>query len=162
MKRVSESLKKIRITFRFLLSNLEKSGTFEPLAVEELRPVDQYIISTLQKLLAESKESYQSYNFSKILTTLQHHLSSELSAFYFDSSKDSLYSDSITSEKRKQIQTVLLYVLQTYSTILNPILPTLIQMCIRDRIRKRVVKLPLLKMHPLFLNWSVVNQMSNK
>ncbi|CCH57959.1 hypothetical protein TBLA_0A01600 [Henningerozyma blattae CBS 6284] len=126
MMRVSESLKKIRLTFKYLLGNLQEYSS-EPLRLGELRPIDLYMLAKLDDLLKESKANYESYSFSKILTSIQFHITNELSSFYFDISKDSLYSDSINSSKRKQIQTVLSRVLFTYVTILMPILPVLVQ-----------------------------------
>ncbi|CCE65489.1 hypothetical protein TPHA_0L01340 [Tetrapisispora phaffii CBS 4417] len=126
IKHVVEAMKKLRLTFRFLLGNLNNS-TYEILPYDELRRVDKYIIHSLNKLLTTTNELYKELNFSKVLTSLQYHLNNYLSAFYFDISKDSLYLDKIDSIKRKQIQTTLFHILDTYRFILFPIIPILIQ-----------------------------------
>ncbi|CAI4036833.1 hypothetical protein SMKI_16G1310 [Saccharomyces mikatae IFO 1815] len=127
MKHVGEALKKIRLTFRYLLSNLQKSRSFDILPIERLRRVDQYALYKVNELLKTTKEHYQNYNFSKVLITLQYHLNNDLSAFYFDISKDTLYSDEISSLTRRQVQTTLLHLLNSYRAILAPILPVMVQ-----------------------------------
>ncbi|QHS76690.1 isoleucine--tRNA ligase ISM1 [Saccharomyces paradoxus] len=127
MKHVGEALKKIRLTFRYLLSNLQKSQDFNLLPVEQLRRVDQYTLYKINELLKTTREYYQNYNFSKVLITLQYHLNNELSAFYFDISKDTLYSDQISSLTRRQVQTTLFHILNAYRAILAPILPIVVQ-----------------------------------
>lgn len=120
-------MKKIRLTFRYLLSNLQKSRSFDILPIERLRRVDQYALYKVNELLKTTKEHYQNYNFSKVLITLQYHLNNDLSAFYFDISKDTLYSDEISSLTRRQVQTTLLHLLNSYRAILAPILPVMVQ-----------------------------------
>lgn len=123
---VADALKKLRLSFRFLLGNLQVSNQ-SLLPYEQLRPVDKYTIYKLQELLTMAKQDYEDYNFSKVLTAIQHHTANQLSAFYFDVSKDCLYSDAKESLKRQQVQTTLFHILDTYRAILMPILPVLIQ-----------------------------------
>ena len=127
MNRTADALKKLRLSFKFLLSNLGSSSDFELLPLDQLRRVDRYTISKLDELLRDSRECYESYNFSKVLTLLQRHLNKELSSFYYDISKDALYSDSLGSLRRRQVQTTLFHILDTYRAILSPILPILVQ-----------------------------------
>lgn len=126
VKHVSDALKKIRLLFRFVLGNLQH-GSITDLHPSELRDIDIYVISTLNKLAKKTKKEYDCYNFSKVLTEVQHHITNTLSSLYFDVSKDSLYCDSVNSLKRQQIQYVLLYCLKVYCPILVPIIPNLIQ-----------------------------------
>ncbi|KAG0661014.1 isoleucine-tRNA ligase [Monosporozyma unispora] len=127
LKRVQDSLKRLRLSFRFILGNLNKSDSYELLPYEELRPIDKYTVGKLSQLLSECRTAFETYNFAKVLTLIQYHLNNELSSFYFDISKDILYSDSVNSLKRKQTQTTLYYILDTYRHILTPILPVLLQ-----------------------------------
>ncbi|SCV02704.1 LAMI_0H02146g1_1 [Lachancea mirantina] len=128
MRHVSEALKKLRLTFKFLLGNLQESShPAELLEIDNLRPIDQYILCTLQTLTKECQEHYESYAFSKVLTAVLYHMNNHLSSFYFDCIKDSLYSDATPALKRKQIQTTLLYILDIYRGIMAPITPLLVQ-----------------------------------
>lgn len=51
--------------------------------------------------------------------------SNDLSSFYFEISKDSLYCDSLNSLRRQQITTTLYYLLGGLLKIISPILPFL-------------------------------------
>ncbi|AET38258.1 isoleucine--tRNA ligase ISM1 Ecym_2538 [Eremothecium cymbalariae DBVPG len=124
---VAESLKKFRLTLRFILGNLQESETFNLLPFEKLRPVDLYVLSKLQDLNKSSKDLYDNFNFCKVLTDLQYHMNNNLSAFYFDIIKDSLYCDSSTALKRQQIQTTLFHIFDVYRAILAPIIPVMVQ-----------------------------------
>lgn len=127
MKHVAEALKKFRLTLRFILGNLQESTSYKLLPFDQLRPVDQYTICKLQELNELSKEYYEKYNFSKVLTTIQYHMNNDLSAFYFDIVKDALYADHFESKKRLQIQTTLFHILDTYRSIMAPIIPVMVQ-----------------------------------
>ncbi|CAB4256630.1 similar to Saccharomyces cerevisiae YPL040C ISM1 Mitochondrial isoleucyl-tRNA synthetase, null mutant is deficient in respiratory growth [Maudiozyma barnettii] len=127
MQHTSDALKKIRLCFKFLLGNLQKSSNYTLLPYDQLAPVDKYTISKLQGLLDDTNKNYLEYNFSKVLINLQFHLNNELSAFYFDFSKDVLYSNSISSLRRRQIQTTLFHIIDTYRAVLSPILPITVQ-----------------------------------
>ncbi|CCK67913.1 isoleucine--tRNA ligase ISM1 KNAG_0A02240 [Huiozyma naganishii CBS 8797] len=127
MHRINDSLKKLRLTFKFLLGNLNTSQRPILLPIEQLRPVDKYILFTLQDLVSNAKQNYETFNFGKVLGALQFHLNNELSSLYFDICKDSLYCDPEASLKRRQIHTTLFHILNTYRALLAPILPMLVQ-----------------------------------
>ncbi|CUS24410.1 LAQU0S16e01090g1_1 [Lachancea quebecensis] len=128
MNHVAEALKKLRLTFKFLLGNLSTTEDVNVLVpFEELRAVDQFTICKLKELSDEVQKYYDSFNFSKVVATTLYHMNNQLSAFYFDIIKDSLYCDKPDSRKRRQIQTTLFYVLDTYRCILGPITPLLVQ-----------------------------------
>ncbi|QLQ81895.1 hypothetical protein HG537_0G01490 [Torulaspora globosa] len=127
MVRVADALKKLRLTLRFLLGNLNVGYTTVQLSFDDLRPVDQYTLSKLQELMNTTEQHYENFNFSKVLTTVQHHMTNQLSAFYFDISKDTLYCDAKDSKKRQQILTTLFHILDTYRAIMAPILPVMMQ-----------------------------------
>jgi len=92
---------------------------------EELSLVDYYILHKLEKLIAESKKNYGEYNFNPVYTSLLNFCISDLSSFYFEISKDSLYCDSLYSLRRRQIITTLYYLLAGLLKVISPILPYL-------------------------------------
>ena len=107
---LQESYQKIRNTFRFLLGNfsyLPSEWKSEKDLEKELNLTDYYILSQLEKLITESQKGYRKYNFNPIYTSLLNFCANDLSAFYFEISKDSLYCDSLDSLRRKQISTTL-------------------------------------------------------
>jgi len=72
-----------------------------------------------------SKKNYSQYNFNTIYTNLLKFCSDDLSSFYLEISKDSLYCDNQTSQRRKQIITTLYYLLAGILKIITPLLPFL-------------------------------------
>ncbi|CDO93799.1 unnamed protein product [Kluyveromyces dobzhanskii CBS 2104] len=127
MKHVADALKKFRLTFRFILGNLQETKNHDLVPFSELRRVDQYTLLNLKKLREETKKLYQQYNFSNVLTQIQYHMNNDLSALYFSVTKDSLYSDSLDNKKRSSIQTTLFHILDTYRCIMGPIIPIMVQ-----------------------------------
>lgn len=128
LEKVQESYQKIRNTLRFLLSNLSNlpPGLKSEADLEkDLNIVDYYILYQLEKLLSDSQKRYKEYNFSTLCPALLNFCINDLSAFYFEISKDSLYCDSINSLRRKQIITTLYYLLGGLLKIISPILPYL-------------------------------------
>ncbi len=125
IKQVSETYRKIRNTFRFLLGNLTKGDTkYDPLLdkVENLEEIDQMILNQLNILTNNVIEAYDNYNFSLVVSSVMNFMTTDLSAFYLDIVKDSLYCDSKTSLRRRQIQTVLYKLTDRLVRMLAPIL----------------------------------------
>ncbi|RHZ37673.1 class I tRNA ligase family protein [endosymbiont GvMRE of Glomus versiforme] len=124
LQEIQGNYQKIRNTCRFLLANLA-TLTSEKQLVEELEPVDEWVLNKLNKLVDYSQENYQKYNFNLIYQTLLHFCVNDLSSFYFEISKDSLYCDNLESPRRKQIIIVLYYLLIGLLKIITPLLPFL-------------------------------------
>ncbi|RHZ37004.1 class I tRNA ligase family protein [endosymbiont GvMRE of Glomus versiforme] len=124
LQEVQGNYQKIRNTCRFLLANLA-TLTGEEQLVKELEPVDEWVLAKLDRLTNYSQENYEKFNFNLIYKTLLHFCINDLSSFYFEISKDSLYCDSLESLRRKQIITVLYYLLGGLLKIITPLLPFL-------------------------------------
>ena len=121
IKQVAEQYRKIRNTLKFISWNLADFDVNNQ--AKEFSRVDEYILAKLNRLVKIVKTSFDSYDFSSATMEILNFCSSELSAFYLDISKDSLYCDGKDSLRRNQIQTVLYKVAETLLRILNPILP---------------------------------------
>ncbi|MCE8162749.1 MAG: class I tRNA ligase family protein [Candidatus Moeniiplasma glomeromycotorum] len=122
------SYQKIRNTLRFLLRNLSylpSTWKSEDDLEKELNLVDYYVFSRLEKLITESQKNYSEYNFNPIYTSLLNFCANDLSSFYFEISKDSLYCDNLNSLRRKQIITAFYYLLWGLLKVISPILPFL-------------------------------------
>lgn len=124
LKRNGENYQKIRNICRFLLGNLQYLTKKEDLE-EELRIIDYWIINKLNELIKYSEEKYKKYEFSNIYPTFLNFCLNSLSSFYFETSKDALYCDSLTSKRRKQIITTLYFILGGILKIIVPVLPFL-------------------------------------
>ena len=111
----AESYRKIRNTFRFILGNIKDN--FEPqnindLEIKDFPELERYILNRLFFVDQSIKENLKNYNFHKIYKELLNFCTLDLSSFYFDIRKDTLYCDSLESTKRKACIKVLNIVLE--------------------------------------------------
>ena len=125
LKQVSETYRKIRNTFRFLLGNLY-NGSFnnktDLVAYENLEELDKYMVLKFEKVVAKVLDYYENYQFNSITTELINFFNVELSSFYLDYGKDILYIEGEDSHKRLSMLTVLYTVLSKSVRLLAPIL----------------------------------------
>ena len=125
LKQVSETYRKIRNTFRFLLGNLF-NGNFDNrtdlLSYDELEELDKYMVLKFEKVVAKVLDYYENYQFNSITTELINFFNVELSSFYLDYGKDILYIEDEKSQKRLSMLTVLYTVLNKSVRLLAPIL----------------------------------------
>ena len=125
LKQVSETYRKIRNTFRFLLGNLF-NGSFDNrtdlLSYDELEELDKYMVLKFEKVVAKVLDYYENYQFNSITTELINFFNVELSSFYLDYGKDILYIEAEKSQKRLSMLTVLYTVLSKSVRLLAPIL----------------------------------------
>ncbi|MFJ7677664.1 isoleucine--tRNA ligase [Peribacillus sp. NPDC097206] len=123
LKQVSEVYRKIRNTFRFLLGNLDGfNPETDKVAVEDLREVDQYMLVRLNKLITQSKQGYENYEFATIYNMVNNFCTQDLSSFYLDYAKDILYCEAPNGKDRLAIQTVLYESLISLTKLVSPIL----------------------------------------
>jgi isoleucyl-tRNA synthetase len=121
----SESYRKIRNTFRFILGNLKdnyQKQDFDKLDFEKLDELEQYILHKLYLIDKSVKENLKNYNFHKLLKELLNFCTLDLSSFYFDIRKDVLYCDSLSSKKRKDCVIILNIILESLLKWFAPIL----------------------------------------
>lgn len=127
LTRVFENVKKLRVTLKYMLGNLNDFEESDKVSYNDLNPLDKLVLSKLFRLQETCIEYYKHHNFSRVVKDISTHMSVDLSAQYFDISKDCLYTDSKDSNRRRSIQTVLQTLLKTYIGLLAPIQPLLAQ-----------------------------------
>ncbi len=119
-----EVFKKTRNTARFLLGNLfDFDPAVDYVSYEELKPIDQFALSKLNKLITDVTEAFDNYEFYKYFQHLQNFAATDLSSFYLDIVKDRLYTAGKKSLSRRACQTVLHEILQTLVRLLVPVMP---------------------------------------
>ena len=121
----AESYRKIRNTFRYLLGNLNdefKYINLEKLQINELPELEQYMLHKIFHLNENFKDYFSSYDFHNLYKELLNFCTVDLSAFYFDIRKDTLYCDSKNSQKRKSCIIVLNIILESLIKWFAPIL----------------------------------------
>lgn len=125
IKIVSESYRKIRNTFKFMLANLfdDAEHVFDPECEYELCELDKMILAKLNSLMETVDKEYASYDFIGVQSAIFNFMVNDLSAFYLDLAKDVLYCDAVDSLRRKGVQKVLYEMVRKLSIALSPILP---------------------------------------
>ncbi|MGL4647208.1 MAG: isoleucine--tRNA ligase [Mycoplasmoidaceae bacterium] len=117
----TEIYRRIRNTiFKFILSNL--SDFTEKDLNYDFSKADLYIIHKMNKFLKKIHTYYENYDFKNVIKNINK-TTLELSTWYFEYIKDSLYCDEKNNLARRSIQTVLFFILKAFMTILNPIIP---------------------------------------
>ena len=106
-KSQAESYRRIRNTFRFLIGNLNKFNKEEIVDEEQFPELEKYMLHRLWEVDQLIKKCIDTFNFHLMFTTLLNFCSNDLSAFYFDIRKDTVYCDSKVSIIRKSSRTLL-------------------------------------------------------
>tara|TARA_B110001452_G_scaffold4211_1_gene3873 strand:+ start:143 stop:2854 length:2712 start_codon:yes stop_codon:yes gene_type:complete len=121
----ADSYRKIRNTFRYLLGNLNDEFVkidLEKLDLNEFPELEQYMLHKIYELNKNFKSYFESYDFHNLYKELLNFCTVDLSAFYFDIRKDSLYCDSKDSKRRKSCIILLNIILETLLKWFAPIL----------------------------------------
>ena len=125
LKQVSETYRKIRNTYRFLLGNLF-NGSFDNrkdlVEYADLEELDKYMMIKFEKVVANVLDYYENYQFNSITSELTNFFNVELSSFYLDYGKDILYIEGEDSPKRRSMLTVLYAILSKSVRLFAPIL----------------------------------------
>ncbi|MDX5983779.1 isoleucine--tRNA ligase [Sphingomonas echinoides] len=107
---VSDQYRKLRNTFRYLLGALEgfdeEVERFGRLPVAEMPELERYMLHLLAELDAKLRAAVAVYDFNSYVRLLTEFAQEDLSAFYFDIRKDSLYCDGVDDTKRRGCRTV--------------------------------------------------------
>jgi isoleucyl-tRNA synthetase len=121
---LAEVYKKVRNTVRYLLGNL---SDFDPATdwCTEFSLLDRHTLHRLQVVTQQLTDAFDRYEFHRFYQILQNYCVVDLSSFYFDIAKDSLYCDAKNSATRRAIQTVLYELLSTLVRVLVPVMPHL-------------------------------------
>lgn len=127
IKQVSESYRKIRNTFKFLLGNLS-NGENAPFdinkdKVDAFERVDLYILTKLEVVKNNVIKYMDEFDFASAVMAITNFMSSDLSSFYLDLTKDILYCENQKSLRRLQVQNVIYQAVNTLNRLLTPILP---------------------------------------
>lgn len=124
LKQVSESYRKIRNTFRFMLANV---SDFDPAAdrvpEENMEEIDRYMLHRLQNVIDDVHEHYEKYEFAPIFNRIHNFIADDLSSFYLDFAKDILYIEAKDNHQRRSIQTGYYDILVSLVKLLTPIIP---------------------------------------
>ncbi len=122
MGRITDSYRRIRNTFRFMLGSLSDFNADEMVPFEKLSKLDRYILHRTQETINNLKAYYDNFEFYKVYKDFTRFCSKDLSSFYFDIIKDRLYTLKKDGVERKSGQTVIYKILMKLVKIISPIL----------------------------------------
>ncbi len=103
----SDTYRKLRNTFRYMLGALEDFDESERVAVSDMPELERYVLHRLGMIDTELRQAAEAYEFNRYTRLLTDFANEDLSAFFFDIRKDSLYCDAPSDIKRRSYRTVL-------------------------------------------------------
>jgi isoleucyl-tRNA synthetase len=118
----SDAYRKLRNTFRYLLGALADFTEEERVAPADMPELERWVLHRLALLDRELREAAEGYEFNRYARALTAFAQDDLSAFFFDIRKDSLYCDAPASPKRRAYRTVLDTVFHALVRWMSPIL----------------------------------------
>ena len=114
--------RRLRNTLRYLLGALVGFTETERLPEAEMEAPERWVLHRLAELDRIVRKSVDDFDFHTLYTELHSFCAVDLSAFYFDIRKDSLYCDRPDSARRRGVRTVLDTVFDCLAKWLAPIL----------------------------------------
>ena len=118
-----DAYRKLRNTFRYMLGALDGFTDAEALLVEKMPELELYILHKLGQLDVELRAAAEAFEFNRYIRALTDFANEDLSAFFFDIRKDSLYCDAATDPKRRAYRTVLDILFHALVRYAAPIIP---------------------------------------
>jgi isoleucyl-tRNA synthetase len=118
-----DAYRKLRNTLRYLLGALDGFTEDERLPVDQMPPLERFILHRLWQLDEQVRSAYEGYRFMDVWRPIVDFCSGDLSALYFDVRKDSLYCDRPDEVRRRAARTVMDAVFERLTIWLNPLAP---------------------------------------
>ncbi|MGH6907299.1 MAG: isoleucine--tRNA ligase [Aestuariivirga sp.] len=117
-----EAYRKLRNTMRYILGSLEGLKDWETVPHKEMPELERYILHRLHELEVQVRAAYAVFDYKRLFALLTNFMTVDLSAFYFDIRKDSLYCDPWSSLRRRSCRTVLDQLFHCLTTWWAPVL----------------------------------------
>jgi len=114
--------RKLRNTLRFTLANLASFSQDERLDHRDMPELDRYILHRISELDQLVREGYSRFEFARVFHALVNFCNGDLSAFYYDIRKDTLYCDGPDVTRRRAVRTVLDEIFRRLTIWLAPVL----------------------------------------
>lgn len=101
LKNTIETYRKLRNTIRWMLGTLAHFKPGDDVAHADMPELERLMLHRLAEVDAIVRESYANFDYKTVVATLANFMNTELSAFYFDIRKDTLYCEPPSSLTRK-------------------------------------------------------------
>ncbi|HKU07473.1 MAG TPA: class I tRNA ligase family protein, partial [Bradyrhizobium sp.] len=122
LKNTVETYRKLRNTIRWMLGTLHHFKRSEAVAHEDMPELERLMLHQLAQQADEIGKAYAEFDYKTVVATLATFMNSELSAFYFDIRKDTLYCDPPSSVARKAALTTIDIICDAVLKWLAPVL----------------------------------------
>jgi isoleucyl-tRNA synthetase len=122
LKNTVESYRKLRNTIRWMLGTLHHARAGDSVAFEEMPELERLMLHQLAQLDAVVRPAYAEFDYKTVVASVAAFMNAELSAFYFDIRKDTLYCDPPSSLARKAALTTVEVLCDTILKWLAPVL----------------------------------------
>jgi len=123
LTRLADAYRKIRNTYKYLLSNLyDFVPERDSIGYKDLLEIDRWILSKLSTLIKEAARNYESYSFHKVYRDVYNFCVYEVSSIYLDILKDRMYTCKASSPERRSGQTAMFELLTGLLRIMAPLL----------------------------------------
>jgi isoleucyl-tRNA synthetase len=122
LKTTVETYRKLRNTVRWMLGSLAHFLEEDRVKFDKMPELERLMLHRLFELDALVRKAYADFDYKRIFAALSSFMTSDLSAFYFDIRKDTLYCDPFSSVKRKACLTVLDHLFRCTVTWLAPMI----------------------------------------
>ncbi|NKC33718.1 isoleucine--tRNA ligase [Falsiroseomonas selenitidurans] len=122
LKQQAELYRRIRNTLRWLLGNLDGFEAAETVPHAALPELERWVLHRLAELDARLRRAVADHDWTGVYPELHAFCATDLSAFYFDVRKDSLYCDAQDSLRRRAARTVIDRLHRCLTTWLAPVL----------------------------------------
>ncbi len=123
MDQASETYRKLRNTIRYMLASIKDFQPENKVAHSDLPFLEQWVLARAAEVDKEVRAAFADFDFKRALSTIADFANLDLSAFYVDVRKDTLYCDPLNSKKRRAAQSVLSELFARFLGWLAPICP---------------------------------------
>ncbi|QQR69716.1 MAG: isoleucine--tRNA ligase [Alphaproteobacteria bacterium] len=122
LKQQADVYRRLRNTLRYVLGALDGFTPQENLPFDQMPEAERWVLHRVAEMDASIRQNIHDFAFHAILTDLHSFCAQDLSAFYFDLRKDSLYCDRPDAIKRRAARTVMNILFDYLTAWLAPIL----------------------------------------
>ncbi len=116
-------LRKFWNAFRFISMHIFEFEGDETTIMENLKPMDRWILSKLNQLVQDVTDSIENYNFARSVNRIQTFVWHDFCDEYIEAVKYRLYGDQDSVESKQAAQYTLKTVVETSLKLLSPITP---------------------------------------
>ncbi|ABE63897.1 Isoleucyl-tRNA synthetase [Nitrobacter hamburgensis X14] len=107
LKNTVETYRKLRNTIRWMLGTLHHFKRDDEVTFSDVPELERLMLHQLAVQSAVVRKAYADFDYKTVVASLAAFMNTELSAFYFDIRKDTLYCDPPSSAARKAALTII-------------------------------------------------------